>query len=93
MRGSRKVASNPGRIFFVTAQTGASASSEPAGFASAVDGGSVTDGGVTWRAAMRFKMAVTLSSPQPQMAGLMAAYPKVAKASAAYYLDGKCALS
>lgn len=88
----RKVASNAGRIFFVTAQTGASASTEPAGFASAVDGGSVTDGGVTWRAGVRFKLTATLSSPQPQMAGYVYAYPKVGKASTTVYLDPKIVL-
>jgi len=85
----RKVASNPGRIFFVTAQTGNSAASEPAGFATAVDGGSVTDGNVTWRAGMRFSMAVTFSSPQPQMIGAAYAYLHAAAASATFYLDPK----
>lgn len=89
----RKVASNPGRIFFVTAQSSASASSEPAGFATAVDGGSVTDGGVTWRAAVRFKQTLTLSSPQPAQKGYMYIYPKAAKASSTFYICPKVALS
>lgn len=80
----RKVASNPGRIFFVTAQSGASAASEPAGFATAVDGGSVTDGGVTWRAGVRFKQAVSFTA---QMAGAVFVYPKAGKASSTFYID------
>lgn len=83
----RKVATNTGRVFIVTAQTGASAGSEPGGFATAVDGGAVTDGNVTWRAMMRFKTAVTMSSPQPGLIGELYVYPKVAKASTTYYLD------
>lgn len=89
----RKVASNPGRIFFVIAQSSASASSEPGGFATAVDGGSVTDGGVTWRAAVRFKQTLTLSSPQPAQKGYIYIYPKAAKASSTFYICPKVALS
>ncbi len=89
----RKVASNPGRLFIVTAQTGASAGSEPGGFASAVDGGTVTDGNVTWRAMVRFKQAITISSPQPQLAGLIYGYPKAFKPSTTFYLDRIVALS
>lgn len=59
------VASNPGRVFFCTA-AGTSSGSEPAGYATAVDGGSVTDGGATFRAGWRFSMSV---SQTPQMAG------------------------
>lgn len=80
----RKVASNPGRIFFVTAQTGASASSEPAGFASAVDGGSVTDGNVTWRAGVRFKQTLNFTSA---LKGPVYAYPRAGKLSTTFYLD------
>jgi hypothetical protein len=82
----RKVASNPGRIFICT-QAGTTAGSEPGGYASAVDGGSVTDNTAIFRAAMRFKMVVTLTSPQPQQAGLIYAAIKLAKASATFYFD------
>lgn len=88
----RKVASNPGRIFFCTAN-GTSSGSEPAGYASAVDGGSVTDGTATFRAAMRFKQTITLTSPQPQMAGYIYVYPKVAKVSSTYYVCPKITLA
>lgn len=81
-----KVASNPGRIFFC--QTGgAAASSEPGGYASAVDGGSVTDGAATFRAGCRFKMALTLSSPQPQQAGALYARVFATKPSTNYFID------
>lgn len=75
-----KVASNSGRIFVCTA-AGTSAGSEPGGYASAVDGGSVTDGGATFRAAMRCKLAVTLSAPKPAIAGPLYAQVKIGKAN------------
>jgi hypothetical protein len=59
----RKVASNPGRIFICTT-AGTSASSEPGGYASATDGGSVTDGTAVFRAGCRFRQTLTL----PQLA-------------------------
>lgn len=89
----RKVASNSGRAFIVTAQTGASAGSEPAGFASAADGDAITDGNVTWRCMVRFKLTVTLSSPQPQLAGPLYVYPKIGKASTTYWYDPRPELS
>lgn len=86
----RKVASNPGRVFFCTAiGTGILDSSEPAGYATAVDGGSVTDGGATFRAGMRFLMDVALSSPQPAMAGPVIARVYAAKVSSTFYVDPK----
>lgn len=88
----RKVASNPGRIFFCTT-AGTSAGSEPAGYASAVDGGSVTDGTAVFRAGMRFKMAVTATSPQPQAKGYIYAYVRAAKVSTTFYVCPKVALS
>jgi hypothetical protein len=48
----RKVASNPGRLFFCST-AGTSAGSEPAGYATAIDGGSVTDGTAVFRAMWR----------------------------------------
>lgn len=88
----RKVASNSGRIFFCTT-AGTSSSSEPGGYASAVDGGSVTDGTAVFRAAVRFKLAVTASSPQPAQAGTMYLYPKAAKASSTFWIDPLATLS
>jgi hypothetical protein len=82
-----KTASNPGRVFFCTVNAGATAGSEPAGYASAVDGSTITDGGCTARAGYRFKLAVTISSPQPAQTGLWTIYPKMAKASSTIYYD------
>jgi hypothetical protein len=88
-----KLATNPNRIFFCTATTGNTASSEPGGYASAVDGGSVTDGLATFRAGCRFSMAVTLSSPQPQIAGNLYITVKAAKVSTTTYVDPQIVLT
>lgn len=81
-----KLASSPGRVFFCTTG-GTSAGSEPGGYASAVDGGSVTDSGAVFRAGCRFSLTVAITSPQPQLAGLLTIYPKMAKASSTLYFD------
>ena len=81
-----KLASNPGRIFICTS-AGTSAGSEPGGYSSAVDGGAVTDSGATFRAGVRFSMSVTLSSPQPALAGLISATVKVGVASSTFWVD------
>jgi hypothetical protein len=80
------LSSNPGRLFFCTT-AGTSAGSEPAGYASAVDGGGVTDGSAVLRAGCRFKMAVTLTSPQPQQAGMVYARVRAARKSATFTVD------
>lgn len=85
----RKVASNPDRIFFCTT-AGTTAGSEPVGYASCVDGGSVTDGTAVFRAGMRFSMAVSFT---PQMAGDVYCYLKAGKASATFYIDPDPTLS
>jgi len=87
-----KTVSNAGRIFFCTT-AGTTAPSEPGGYASAVDGGSVTDGTATFRAGCRFLQTLTLSSPQPQQAGYMYCYPRFGRASMMYYLDPMINLS
>jgi hypothetical protein len=87
-----KLASNPGRLFFCTS-AGTSASSEPGGYASAVDGGSVTDSGAVFRAGCRFKLALTFSAPQPQLAGDIRVQVRAAKASTTWYLDPLIVLS
>jgi hypothetical protein len=79
----RKVATNPGRIFFCTT-AGTSSGSEPAGYASAVDGGSVTDGTAVFRAGMRFKQTVSFTAAQK---GAVYAYVKAAKVSSTFYID------
>ena len=80
------LASNPNRVFFCTT-SGTTAGSEPGGYASAVDGGSVTDNTAIFRAACRFSMAVTLSTPQPQLAGYIYTTVKAAQASTTFYVD------
>jgi hypothetical protein len=87
-----KVASNSGRIFFCTT-AGTSAGSEPAGYASAVDGGSVTDSGAVFRAGVRFTLTVTLSSPQPAQGGYIRALIRSAAASSTFYVDPLIVLS
>jgi hypothetical protein len=79
----RKVASNTGRLFFCTT-AGTSAGSEPAGYASAVDGGSVTDGSAVFRAGMRFKQTLSFTAG---MKGYIYGYVKGAKASTTWYID------
>jgi hypothetical protein len=78
-----KLASNPGRVFFCTT-AGTTAGTEPAGYATAVDGGSVTDGSAVFRAGWRQFMSVTVT---PQMAGYMRAAIKAAKASVNIWVD------
>lgn len=85
----RKVASNPGRLFICTT-AGTSSGSEPAGYASAVDGGSVTDGSATFKAMWRFKYTLAVT---PQQVGYIDVYPFMAKASAVAYIDPLITLS
>lgn len=90
----RKVASNPGRVFFCEAiGSGVLAAAEPAAYATAVDGEGVADGGATMRAAVRFALTVTLSAPQPAMAGPMYVTINAAKLSSTFYVDPKINLS
>jgi hypothetical protein len=88
----QKVASNSGRVFFCTT-AGTTAGSEPGGYATAVDGDSITDNTAVFRAGVRFKKAVTLTSPQPAMAGNIYVSPKAGKASATFYICPKLVLS
>lgn len=85
----RKVASNSGRIFFCTT-AGTSSGSEPAGYASAVDGGSVTDNTAVFRAGMRFKRTVSFTAGQK---GYVYAYVRAGKLSSTFYIDPKIALA
>jgi hypothetical protein len=86
------VSSNSGRLFWCTT-AGTSSGSLPVGYAGAIDGGSVTDGTAVFRAGVRFLLTTTLSSPQPQLAGYLRAYVKVAKASSTFYVDPLITLS
>lgn len=75
-----KVASNPGRVFVCTS-SGTSASTEPAAFATAIDGDNINDGTAVFKTAARFRMSMTLSSPQVKLAGPIYIIPKVANMS------------
>lgn len=86
-----KVASNPGRIFFC-AVGGTCNGSEPVAYASATDGSNVGDGTAVFRTCTRFSMAVTLSSPQPQLVGPIAVTPVVGDAQT-FYIDPLVVLS
>lgn len=66
---------NAGRLFICTT-AGTSATAIPAGFATAVDGGSVTDGTAVFRAMFRFSITLTLS-PQQALAGPVEVTPVV----------------
>jgi hypothetical protein len=84
-----KLASNPGRLFFCTT-AGTTAGSEPGGYASAVDGGSVTDNTAVFRAGMRFQLSVAVT---PQLKGWIKAQVKVALASVTVHIDPLITLS
>ncbi|MFA9204851.1 MAG: hypothetical protein ACEQSH_00185 [Bacteroidia bacterium] len=82
------VASNPGRVFFVTT-TGTSAGSEPGGYATAVDGGSVTDNTAVLRAGWRFKMALTVTPQKVGAYGLTIHNADFQAATTLTYIDPK----
>lgn len=66
-----KASSNAGRVFMNDAgANGASASSLPGGFATAVDGGTVTDGSNTWTAGTRLKFSQSIT---PEVKGIVRA--------------------
>ncbi len=81
-----RVASNPGRLFNVIT-SGTTAASEPAGYATAVDGGSVTDGTAVMRANVRFTLSVTCTSPG--RVGVITATVKAAAGGFTYTYDPK----
>ncbi len=74
------VASNPGRLFYVSGiSTGILTSPEPAGYASATDtSSSFADGGTTIQPCFRFAIALTFA---PRQKGYLYGYPKVASAT------------
>ena len=84
--------SNANRLF-ICITAGTSAGNEPSGYATAVDGDSVTDGAAVFRAVCRFSMAVTLASPQPAAAGPIHVTVNGAKASQTYWIDPVANLS
>lgn len=81
-----KVASNPGRVFFCTTG-GTSSGSEPGGYATAVDGGSVTDNTAIFRAGWRFKISQTMSAPRPQLVGSLFVKVRVGGSSVTCWID------
>lgn len=83
---ARKVASNPGRVFFCTT-TGTCAGAEPAGYASAVDGGSVTDGTAVFRAGYRFSMSLTVTPEKEGWMGALVHYLDQQATVTAMYID------
>ena len=64
-----KLATNTGRLFFCSV-AGTSTTSEPAGYATAIDGGTITDGSATFRAGWRQTLSLSVT---PQRAGLLSA--------------------
>jgi hypothetical protein len=87
---------NAGRIFICITGGTANGTAPTSAFGTAIDGTQVTENvGVTnvpkWQAAYRFSMSITLSSPQPQLAGYLYVIPKAARASWTYWLDGELA--
>jgi hypothetical protein len=84
--------SGGGGLFFVTT-AGTTASSQPAGYTTATDGQTVTDGTAVLRAATRFTLTVTLSSPQPALTGYIRATVKAALPSNTWYVDPLITLS
>lgn len=78
---------NSGRVFICTTAGTSTNGAAPVAFASAIDGGSVTDSGAHWQAGWRFKMTVALSSPTPQLAGYLYSYVKAALPSSTFYVD------
>jgi hypothetical protein len=81
-----KLASNPGRVFRCTS-AGTSAGSEPGGYASAVDGGAVTDSGAVFRAGWRCKLTQAFT---PQVKGVVRARVQSAQPGGTiFYVDPK----
>lgn len=87
------VSSAPSGALFICTTGGAASGSLPGGYATCNDGSSVTDGAAVFLAMMRFKMSVTMSSPQPQSAGYFNVYVKGALASSEFFIDPNPTLS
>jgi hypothetical protein len=90
--GLFRLSSNAGQLF-ICITAGTSLSSQPVAYTSVADGVSVTDGTAVFRALVRFSMTVTLSSPQPQIAGYIRCYVKAALASSTFWVDPLITLS
>jgi hypothetical protein len=100
-RGDTIAVSSSGGVvrLFVCTTAGNSAASLPGGYATAVDGSAINDSTAIFTAVSRFTMAVTLNSPQPQAAGYLYCYFKLAKDAGGLsnyqscYIDPKPTLS
>jgi hypothetical protein len=77
------IAANPNRVFFCTV-SGSTSGAQPAGYATAIDGGTVTDGAATFRAGCRFSMSVNFT---PQLAGYVYTTVKMAVLSTTTIFD------
>lgn len=84
-----KLASNTGRAFICTVG-GTSAGSEPAGYATAVDGDTITDNTATFKAMRRQKVNVTFTAAEQ---GPIIARIAVARASAVVWVSTKLVIS
>jgi hypothetical protein len=89
---------SPQQLWFMSSHSGTGTSgSDSTIFNGQSDGATVTDnsGGnqIVWQAMTRFKMSVTLSSPQPQLAGYFTVTVQAAKASSTFYIDPLIVLS
>jgi hypothetical protein len=81
-----KVASNPGRVFFCITP-GTTAGSEPAGYATAVDGDVVTDNTADFRAGWRLSFAVSVTPQVEGLVGMRAYLVDSEAAPTAVYVD------
>ena len=89
---------SPQQLWFMSTHSGTGTSGSDATiFNGKADGVQVTDnsGGnqIVWQAMTRFSMAVTLSTPQPAMAGYLYTTIKAALPSTTFYVDPLCNLS
>lgn len=87
-----KVSSNTGRVFFCTS-AGTSSGSLPAGYATAVDGDSVTDGGATFRAGIRQSVAVTFTAGRAGLVGVRVHFADAQANPTRLYVDPRMTLT
>lgn len=83
------ISGKTGMVFFCTT-AGTTASSQPGGYTSAVDGGAVTDGTAVFTAGVRFKYSFSVVPAYPEP---IVCYPYFARPSSTYYLDPTVTLS
>jgi hypothetical protein len=83
-----KIASSGGNRLFVCTTAGTSAGSLPGGYATAVDGDNITDGGAHFTAVVRFKMTLSLTT-HPLVTGPINAVIRVQNAAVvkSYWFD------